>query len=396
MRRLMVVAALAACSDDYILPAGGDPPVITGTDLCAVESIFAARCLACHDEGALGDLDLATDPVAALVGVASSQDGGVTLVVPGDPDASLLYQKVTGSQAVGGSMPPGNTLSADEAGVIRAWISDGASGTCDDPIDTDGGGSYHPAGFADPGAHGQEAKLQTQVCVDCHGADLTGQGAALSCDTCHPAGWRADCTFCHGDPAEGTGAPPVHLSGVDDGADASFVPHIAHVQATSIKRAFDCVECHVKPTDALSTGHVFLGDATPGVAEVSFALSLSSAASWSGNGTCSDLYCHGNGRGDNGTIEHHATVSTCHDCHPDATSGDNAWDRMSGEHRKHLREGIKCWECHGDTTNAAMDIVGFDVHVNGQPDVAPRLEITRSNGRCSGTCHGEVHYNRTW
>lgn len=390
---------LAACSDDYILPKGGgadDTDIVTGTDFCAVQSVFAARCLNCHDDAALGDLDLATDPYAALVDVPSAQEPSIRLVVPGDPEASMLYQKVTDTQTSGGSMPPGGALDPAEVETIRAWIADGAGGTCDEPIDTDISPTrYHPDGFDDPAMHGHDAKYQVQACTDCHGADLTGAGDALSCDTCHPAGWRTDCTFCHGDPAEGTGAPPVHISGEDDGRDASFIPHLAHVQQTEIKRALDCTECHVKPTDVLSPGHLFAADDTPGIAELSFALGLSPAASWNGNGGCSNLYCHGNGRADNGAIAHTATVSTCHDCHPDQTSGENAWDRMSGEHEKHLDEGVRCWECHGETTNADMEIIGLSQHISGEPDVALRQGMT-FNGRCTGTCHGEGHNSRSW
>jgi hypothetical protein len=401
-RRLSLLLLITACSDDFVLPSKGGADdtdvVVDGTDFCAVQSIFAARCLNCHGSAALGDLDLGTDAYAALVDVPSAQNAAVKLVVPGDPAASMLYQKVTGTQTDGGSMPPGSTLVADEAEVIRAWIADGADGACDEPIDTDvSPTAYHPEGFADPAMHGHDAKYQVQACTDCHGADLTGAGEALSCDTCHAAGWRSDCTFCHGDPTEGTGAPPVHISGEDDGVDASFIPHLAHVQQSEIKRALDCAECHVKPADVLTAGHLFVGDDSPGVAEVSFALGLSDAATWNGNGGCSNLYCHGNGRGDNGTIQHTGAVSTCHDCHPDASSTDDAWDRMSGEHKKHLEEpGVACVDCHADTTNAAQEITGLALHINGQPDVALRQGMSRTYERCSGNCHGEGHNNRAW
>ena len=62
-------------------------------------------------------------------------------------------------------------------------------GACDGPADKpdDSGTSegYHPAGWSAPTEHGRAAKHQDQVGADCHGTELTGSGAAVSCDTCH-------------------------------------------------------------------------------------------------------------------------------------------------------------------------------------------------------------------
>ncbi len=402
MKRVLLVLWLFGCNDDYLLPSGGggdDTDLPAGDGWCAVQSIFRSDCFNCHDASALGGLDLETDPYAALVNHAAAGDAAAVLVVPGDPDASALYQKLIDTQTFGGSMPPGGLLGAAATEVVRAWIADGASDVCEGPIDTtdtDGGASYHPDGFADPIAHGVEAKLQIQECVDCHGADLTGTGPAISCDTCHAPGWRTDCTFCHGDPAEGTGAPPVHISGADDGANASFIPHLVHTQVTDLKRALDCAECHTTPTDVLSPGHLFIADDTPAVAEVVFSAGLSDAARWNGNGQCTNLYCHGTGRGDNGTVAHTRQELACNDCHPDPTSTENAWETMSGDHDEHLKDGIQCWECHGDTTNNAMVITGIPLHVNGVANVALRPGMSRVGNECTGSCHGENHNSRNW
>ncbi|HMV69043.1 MAG TPA: hypothetical protein PKA64_19505 [Myxococcota bacterium] len=364
---------------------------------CGVRAIFDASCTSCHGAAALGGLDLATDPYRAVVGVPSVLDPSIQRVSAGDPDNSLLYRMLLGTQPVGHAMPYGDALPAEQIELVRAWIADGANEDCAAPPDTDvTPARYHPAGYADEAAHGHDAKYQVQTCVDCHGADLRGAVGVASCDTCHPAGWRQDCTFCHGDPAEGSGAPPVHISGVDDGANASFIPHLAHVQQTSIKRALDCAECHVKPSDVLSPGHLFLGDSTPGRAEVSFAAGISSAGQWPGaNGSCSNLWCHGTGQRDTGQIRHTATVDDCGDCHASAATP-GRWGTMSGRHTLHLGEGLDCWECHGDTVDAQNRIVGFDEHVNRVADVALRQGMTWSNRRCDGTCHGERHTNRGW
>ena len=49
------------------------------------------------------------------------------LVVPGDPDASYLYEKLSkAAPELGDQMPPGAPLEADRLEQIRAWIAAGA------------------------------------------------------------------------------------------------------------------------------------------------------------------------------------------------------------------------------------------------------------------------------
>jgi hypothetical protein len=398
--RLLLSLLLLACNDDLVLtePSTSEPLPDDAEGYCAVQAIVQQSCLSCHSAASkLGDLDLETDAHAALVGVPAAGDGAWTLVVAGDADASAFYLKLLPSPPFGAVMPPGSTLDDARLAIIRDWITAGADATCDEPIDTDVPDRHHPAGFADAEAHGWSAKFQEEECTACHGATLEGTGAAVSCDTCHVAGWRTDCTFCHGEPAEGSGAPPLHISGEDDGADATFIPHLKHTQATNKHAPFACAECHTTPTEILSVGHLFVLDDTSGRAEATFTAGLSDAATWNGNGGCSNLYCHGNGRGDNGTVQHTASNLTCHSCHPDRTSGKDAWDRMSGEHEKHLDEGIGCQECHGTTASSSTAIADVTLHVNGTVENAFAGTITRSGaGRCSGSCHGEGHSNESW
>jgi hypothetical protein len=48
------------------------------------------------------------------------------VVRPGDPDGSLLVQKVEARQSVGEPMPPEYRLSEEEVDLIRRWIAEGA------------------------------------------------------------------------------------------------------------------------------------------------------------------------------------------------------------------------------------------------------------------------------
>jgi len=271
----------------------------------------------------------------------------------------------------------------------------GDSGAPNDGGSPGDGGSattYHPAGFADPTVHGIEAKMAVQDCKSCHGADLSGNGSALSCDSCHTEGWRTSCTFCHGGGDNSTGAPPEDID--DSMSDATFGAHTKHVTQT-IHGAFDCTECHVKPTDVLSDGHLW--DGTAGVAEVDLSGGLSHAGSWNHDGmTCANMYCHGNGQGNNGTVTAGDGPLSCHSCHADMTTS-GSWSSMSGEHRKHLRKGFKCSACHQDTVDSGSNIISAAKHVNGQADVVfETTDITYNGSTCNGRCHNENHSNRHW
>lgn len=97
-----------------------------------MQAIFDATCTTgCHSgRNPSGGLDLsASASYRALVSVASTCPDRRLLVKPGEPEASLLYQKVTGVGACGGSqMPVGRPpLGAAQLATIAAWICGGAS-----------------------------------------------------------------------------------------------------------------------------------------------------------------------------------------------------------------------------------------------------------------------------
>ena len=88
-------------------------------------------CIACHTNqgrNPAANLNLRTDPYAALVNVASQQRPGAVRVVPGDPDSSYLIRKLEGRD-INGVRMPFNTppyLTDDQILVIRRWIQLGA------------------------------------------------------------------------------------------------------------------------------------------------------------------------------------------------------------------------------------------------------------------------------
>lgn len=81
---------------------------------------------------------------------------GRKLVVAGDPEGSLLYRKMAGTQTAdeGGAMPPsgGGPAAAPDpalAAIVRDWIAAGASTVCDStgPLPDGGVQRHHPVGF---------------------------------------------------------------------------------------------------------------------------------------------------------------------------------------------------------------------------------------------------------
>lgn len=95
-----------------------------------------AGCKRCHYRAMsaaqgfeLGGLDLTTLGTLRMGGVSS----GRTIVVRGDPDASVIVQKLEGTYARGERMPKGLTpLAREEIDLVRRWIAEGAEGADDE------------------------------------------------------------------------------------------------------------------------------------------------------------------------------------------------------------------------------------------------------------------------
>ncbi len=101
------------------LPVAGEPPSIEGVSFRDdVMPIFEADCAACH--GNFGGWDAST--YTSVLGTGNN----APVIIPGDPDNSLLAQKMVGTQSIGGIMPPAGLLPDEEIQVILDWIEEGA------------------------------------------------------------------------------------------------------------------------------------------------------------------------------------------------------------------------------------------------------------------------------
>jgi hypothetical protein len=104
-----------------------------------MEGLFDQECASCHAPGA--DLDLSQGHAwADVVGQPAprAESCGGTLVVPGNPDASYLYQKLSSSHPCSGQQMPlaaeifSNPLPDCVVALVRAWIAAGAPGPAGD------------------------------------------------------------------------------------------------------------------------------------------------------------------------------------------------------------------------------------------------------------------------
>lgn len=101
------------------------PPVSFAAD---VQPIFDANCIiaGCHGPAPSGDLSLDMDAYENIVGVQAFISGQYTRVICGDPENSLLMNKldydVDPTMMQGTPMPTGGQLPEDVRDVVRAWI----------------------------------------------------------------------------------------------------------------------------------------------------------------------------------------------------------------------------------------------------------------------------------
>ena len=159
------------------------------------------------------------------------------------------------------------------------------------------------------------------------------------------AQWGSDsvnCTLCHGnETTAGTS-----LSGA----------HNSHLNNSAAGGLFKCKDCHA-PTIANSDNRTI----TTSAKHLNGLLNYSGAFAGK-NKTCSNFYCHSNGRGTYAnppTWTGGGTVN-CFTCHPQAN--------LTTSHGGHLGKNVSCQHCHNGTTTTGSSITGT-THINATVDV---------------------------
>lgn len=140
MRIALLALLCFGCGDK---DADTSTPADTGTDTgsetdddqariiaCLAERWVAETCSGCHLEGS--HLDLRYDALEKLVESDRELHPG-PIVVPGDPDSSLVVRKVeakvglvTLEEHEGAPMPMDTDITVEDAQLIRDWVATGA------------------------------------------------------------------------------------------------------------------------------------------------------------------------------------------------------------------------------------------------------------------------------
>jgi len=129
--RLLVLMALAAGCGGASDPTVEGPPIEPKLRHLKAE-VFAPTCAlssSCHSGSAAKEgLDLSASIWSQIVNRPSAQVAEQMLVVPGDPDASYLYEKISRSMPAKGVRMPNASppLETRALTAIREWIRAGA------------------------------------------------------------------------------------------------------------------------------------------------------------------------------------------------------------------------------------------------------------------------------
>jgi hypothetical protein len=136
---LALVVATTGCLDAFAPEVG--PPISPAPDTCdtdtdpetrvtfaaEIEPLLADACNRCHRPGEVGVEDSGLD----LTSYAALRAGGLrsadTIVIPGQPCSSVLWQKLGPDPAFGSRMPRDDApLSNTEIDLVHDWIAEGA------------------------------------------------------------------------------------------------------------------------------------------------------------------------------------------------------------------------------------------------------------------------------
>ena len=359
---LVLLAAVLSCSKAR--PREGEPaqPVSWNDE---IGPLFEASCNSCHSGAQPGGGYRTTSYLEAL-GPTSQP-----VAIAGDA-SSLILAKIDPAKANANHANVGATFAE-----VKAWVVDGR-------LALNRGGT-HEGGILNPNDPAFHKNLvhangwNFSQCQQCHGADLTGGKAGVSCQECHAfevgANGASSCTTCHGNGGTQSPAPPRSLTGATVTSDRGVGAHQTHLFGRfSISARIACSACHAVPSQIDDKGHI--DHLRPAIVAFSgLALADGAQPVWNG-ASCSATYCHGGGAklSTDTSAKVQQPVWTadlqvfCGSCHgaPPANA---------------VHKGIKypdCSRCHANTVTPGGSIIlsgppdaPTSFHLNGVIDVTP-------------------------
>ncbi len=253
--------------------------------------------------------------------------------------------------------------------------------------------TIHPVGWTDltsqnfHGTYIRSQNFQTKACTSCHGSDLNGGTAQVSCYQCHQgsdsllANGTLACNTCHGNSVNA--APPKDLVGNSLTSYPGVGAHQSHLGSSSTFRAIDCSTCHAIPKTAGPGQHPFGGGATvlfsglaltktnlPGTSFYQDSVATVTPSPVLNYQTlqCSNTYCHGNFKNGNNFTPTWTSVGTnqdsCGSCHGLPPHG--AINGITPTYQGPTAQN--CFFCHAPMMGSS-GIEDSSLHVNGELEI---------------------------
>jgi len=247
---------------------------------------------------------------------------------------------------------------------------------------------YHPLGWADTASsdfHGNTIKAagwSFSQCKTCHGLDLKGGSAGVSCNKCHTqADGPQACNTCHGsrDPNYMHNWPPQSINHLWSETDRGVGVHNHHLSPDSTERfskQVSCTECHTQVNSLNDTNHII--PSMNGAAKITFGTLAHTVfhnvvpnPSYDANtNSCSQVYCHGYFYGGNKNAQpvfNDPNTVACGTCHGNPATGNPTPLVNGGYEAPHWSTLTinQCYYCHGMVIDSTGNIFATSLHIDG-------------------------------
>jgi predicted CxxxxCH...CXXCH cytochrome family protein len=341
------------------------------------KAVYDSNCAACHKLGtydATGNPDLAGKS-GSITGKLSGGHMGVSLTTA-QRDALVTF---VGSNTPAPAPAPAPTPTPAPAPVDGKTVYDSNCAACHKLGTYDASGSPDLAGKSASisgklsGGHMGISLTTTQrdALVSFVSSNSSTPAPAPSpTPTPAPAPAPTNCTSCHGQPPAGTAFP--NTAGA----------HAAHKALPSI--GTNCAVCH--QGYAHQNGEIELGFPSAYNAKTGAVID-------NGDGTCSNVSCHGGKKTPSWWTGKIDVNTQCTSCHASGTGQYNSYS--SGRHSKHA--GYACIECHDTAKLAANHFNTLNTSaMEGPASGTLKSSLNYNGSSCTVTCHGENHQGDRW